>query len=145
MLDFVKETRHNYLLACESIIQKGGVELACINCVSISRVTRIVNLKHVDHDNLICNMCELDVIIPITNQSHLTTKCYTRDERIIQIQQWHDEGFTDTRLDDDDDYEDYEYDSCGEIHINGDCNYLSDNDDEYVFDDYSGEEMKESY
>jgi hypothetical protein len=132
MLDYLPEATNNRDIIYNKIRECGNIEVACVYCNLFYIYTNTRDINTCDGHTVMCNKCNVDCIVPITNQSKLVTECKTRIEMNELLNEWHKDGFS--LIDDEKDYEDYGYDNEYDPH---------DNFDEF-YDNFWEEECKDS-
>jgi len=132
MLDYLPEATNNRDIIYNKIRECGNIEVACVYCNLFYIYTNTSDINTCDGRTVMCNKCNVDCIVPITNQSKLVTDCKTRIEMNELLNEWHKDGFS--LLDDEKDYEDYGYDNEYDP---------LDNFDEF-YDNFRDEECKDS-
>ena len=103
MLDYLPEATNNRDIIYNKIRECGNIEVACVYCNLFYVYTNTRDINTCDGHTVTCNKCNVDCIVPITNQSKLVTDCKTRIEMNELLNEWHKDGFS--ILDDEKDYE----------------------------------------
>ena len=115
MIEYISEATNNYDKTCERIQKHGSVDLGCVYCVKIYKCFSRNSIRVGSLNTIVCNTCKVDAVIPIIPTSILSTECNTYDKRIKKLQEWNTIGFTEL-VDDEEEYIDYEYHDCIDIH-----------------------------
>lgn len=93
---YFKEITNNYPRAERYLHQKGDIDCACIYCQQIETINsqQIEDFETIpdkEGGTLICPVCMVDAVIPITDKSILFKM--NREQQLEQLQKWYAEGF----------------------------------------------------
>ena len=127
-MEYLSESTNNVEKVKNKIQKEGIIEIGCVYCVAIYPRTKSMEDLQSINNKLICHVCGIDTLIPITDESVLEKECKNFEEQIKKLEKWNKESFGTIVKDDEDsdDYEDYGYKE-GKILENNE--YDGDNED----------------